>query len=137
VTGQTWSTDYPVTAGASAGGAGDAFATKLNADLPVSAGAPQQTLNGAADAFVSRLGADGTALAVSTFLGGGDYDVGTAIAIGRHGTYVAGQTLSAGYPTTPGASDHDFNGRRDPFVTKLQRWRELRAQDLITDGMTR
>jgi hypothetical protein len=33
--------------------------------------------------------------------------------------YVAGETTSAGFPTTPGAFDETFNGGSDAFVTKL------------------
>jgi hypothetical protein len=32
---------------------------------------------------------------------------------------VTGITLSADYPTTPGAFDTTFNGETDAFVTKL------------------
>src|SRR5215208_5993132 len=38
---------------------------------------------------------------------------------GEGRAYVTGTTLSANYPTTPGAFDTTFNGREDAFVTKL------------------
>jgi len=56
----------------------------------------------------------------STFLGGTTEDSGVGIAVDGEGrAYVTGTTLSANYPTTPGAFDTTFNGREDAFVTKL------------------
>jgi len=48
-------------------------------------------------------------------------DSGVGIAVDGEGrAYVTGTTLSANYPTTPGAFDTTFNGNRDAFVTKLR-----------------
>jgi Beta-propeller repeat len=60
-------------------------------------------------------------LAYSTFLGGTDDDEGRGIAVDGDGrAYVTGETLSADFPTTPGAFDRTFNGGfLDAFVTKL------------------
>ena len=59
-------------------------------------------------------------LIFSTFLGGGDGDGGTSIAVDTGGfVYVAGYTRSADFPNTTGAYDTDHNGGRDVFVLKL------------------
>jgi len=60
-------------------------------------------------------------LVYSTFLGGNGFDAGNAIAAGSDGTaYVAGETYSTDFPTTPGAFDTALDGSRDIFVTNLQ-----------------
>ena len=57
----------------------------------------------------------------STFLGGSGFDAGQAIAAGGGGiAYVAGETDSTNFPTSPGSFDVRSNGSRDIFITKLQ-----------------
>ncbi|MCP4693857.1 MAG: hypothetical protein GY859_37830, partial [Desulfobacterales bacterium] len=59
-------------------------------------------------------------LLASTFVGGGGYDEGRALALAPDGSvYAAGFTQSIGFPTTTGAYDEDFNGSRDIFVLKM------------------
>jgi len=59
-------------------------------------------------------------LAYSTFLGGTSHDYGQGIAVdGTGNAYVAGHTISADFPTTPGAFDRTIAGGGDAFVTKL------------------
>jgi hypothetical protein len=59
-------------------------------------------------------------LAYSTYLGGSGQDLGRGIALdGAGDAYVTGNTLSADFPTTPGAFDTSFNVIDDAFVTKL------------------
>jgi hypothetical protein len=80
------------------------------------------------DAFVTKLSPDGRSLVYSTYLGGNDYDKGTAIAVDASGNaYVTGSTNSTNFPTTAGAfqrawgGGYDSNGtaRHDAFVAKL------------------
>ncbi len=108
VVGTTQSLNFPTTAGAFDRTAGD-------------------TINGP-DAFVSKVNATGSALVYSTYLGGGGFDFGRAIAIDAAGNaYVTGKTQSANFPTTAGAFDRTANilqtprpqGIDDAFVTKL------------------
>jgi len=93
VTGYTWSTDFP-TAG------------------------PYQTDQGVWDAFVTKLSSAGNALVYSTYLGGGNYDVGNGISVDVNGSaYVTGFTSSTDFPTAgPYQTDQ---GGHDAFVTKL------------------
>ena len=66
-------------------------------------------------------GGDGAALLYAGLLGGTGYDAGRGIALGPRGRggYVVGETLSADFPTTPGALGELPGGGRDGFVTKL------------------
>jgi Beta-propeller repeat len=90
-----------------------------SADYPTTTGAFDRTFN-STDAFVTKLNASGSTLAYSTFLGGGDLDQGSGIAVdGSDRAYVTGFTSSTDYPTTPGAFDRTFNDGGDVFVTKL------------------
>jgi hypothetical protein len=94
--------------------------TTTSANFPSTPGAFDRRLNGDQDAFVTKLKASGSALVYSTFVGGGDFERGSDIAVDRTGmAYVTGRTGSANFPTTPGAVDTTYNGGEDPFVTKL------------------
>ena len=83
ITGNTASTNFPVTPGA--------FQTEIAA-LPEP------------DAFVTKMNATGTALIYSTYFGGGTRDSGTDIAVDAAGNaYITGLTDSGDLPVTPGA----------------------------------
>jgi len=92
-----------------------------SSDFPTTPGAYDRTYNGGwYDAFVVKLNPYGTALAYSTFLGGGDRDWGNDIAVDSSGAaYVTGVTYSSDFPTTPGAFDRTYHGNGDAFVVKL------------------
>ncbi|WP_309495418.1 SBBP repeat-containing protein [Mechercharimyces sp. CAU 1602] len=99
VTGQTSSTNYPVTSGA--------FQTVASV---------------LADAFVTKLNATGTSLLYSTYLGGsGDDDDGFGIDVDdTNNAYVAGETNSTDFPITTGAFQTVNAGTGiDAFITKL------------------
>ena len=96
VTGQTYSSNFPVTA--------DAFQTSL----------------GYVDDFVTKVNAAGSALLYSTYLGGNSYSEGNGIAVDASGsTYVAGYTGSTNFPTTPGAFQTGNGGSYDAFISKF------------------
>ncbi len=105
VTGATTSLSFPTTP--------DAFQGFLHAG-------PSST-----DAFITELNATGSALLYSTYLGGGNTDHGTDLALDSAGNvYVTGETISADFPTTPTAFDKVFKGDpnifwADAFITKL------------------
>jgi hypothetical protein len=92
-----------------------------SSDFPTTPGAYDQTLGGPLpDAFVARVAPDGSALVFSTYLGGADAEYGNAVAVGSDGSvYVAGETESGDFPTTPGAFDATFNDFVDAFVARL------------------
>src|SRR6266513_56732 len=98
ITGDTFSDDFPTTAGA--------FQT---------AGAPSF------DVFVTKLNPSGSALIYSTYLGGSSADWGSGITLDSDGNaYVSGTTSSTNFPTTAGAFQPTFaGGLYDAFVAKL------------------
>jgi len=111
VTGQTESTDFPVTTGA--------FQTANN----------QPNLYGV-NAFVTKLNATGRALVYSTYLGGsgisesGVGDVGNGIAVDGSGdAYVTGSATSQNFPVTAGVfqptNNAVFNYAPNAFVTEV------------------
>lgn len=78
----------------------------------------QPTLNGSSDAFVAKFAPDGS-LIFSTFLGGGEGDEATAVAVDASGAiYVAGLAGSPDFPTK-NAFQASPGGSADAFVTKL------------------
>lgn len=82
----------------------------------------QGSLNGDADAFVTKFTLLGDVFVYSTYLGGSDWDGGSAIAVdASRSAYVVGSTYSNDFPLTAGAFEH-FPGNGSSghgFVTKL------------------
>jgi len=99
VTGTTKSTNYP------------------------SLGGYQTTLAGGQDVFVSKLDSSLTNLIASTLVGGNGDDYANGIGVGRNDDiYIAGETSSSNFPTTPTAYDPAFNQSGsgiDCFVARL------------------
>lgn len=96
VSGMTSSSDFPVTPGA--------FQTKYGGN---GEGACWQ----AGDGFVAKLNATGSQLVYSTYLGGKQDDLASALSIDSAGNaYVTGYTLSTDFPATPGAYQTKFAG---------------------------
>jgi len=103
--------------------AGNASVTGLtgSSNFPTTADAIQSSYGGNNDAFVTTLNGTGTALVFSTYLGGSSAELGLSLALDPAGSiYVAGQTSSTDFPTTPGAFQTVFGGgASDGFVTKI------------------
>lgn len=75
---------------------------------------------GAGDAFALKLNPAGSKLVYATFLGGSGEDRGTGVAVDASGAaYITGWTDSDAYPTTAGAFQPLPGGARDAFLTKL------------------
>lgn len=85
-------------------------------DFPITTGAFQTSFHGLADAFVTKLNTAGAALQYSSFIGGGDFDAATGIALDSSGNaYLSGLSSSADFPTVNplqgyGGGACDING---------------------------
>ena len=89
-------------------------------NYPTTIGAAQTTKSAFDDAFVTKLSWNYTQLVYSSFLGGVDNDKGHGVAAsGTLHAYVTGETFSSTFPTTPGAFNTSFGGKRDAFLTKI------------------
>jgi uncharacterized protein (TIGR03437 family) len=87
-------------------------------DFPTTPGAYQSQGGGA---FAAKLNPTGTALIYSTFLGASSSGITSGIALDSAGNaYVAGNTSSPNFPTTPGAIHGTISsGNSGVFVVKL------------------
>jgi hypothetical protein len=105
--------------------AGSAYVTGYTSSnpFPTTLGAFQTGYaGGALDAFVTKLNPTGSALVYSTYLGGSGADYAYSIAVDATGNaYVCGYTNNGvtSFPTTLGAYQTIFGGSYDVFVTKL------------------
>lgn len=81
--------------------------------------AARSSFVGGREGFALKLNAAGSALVYSTYLGGSNYDVATAVALDAGGNaYVAGDTYSSNFPLLyPVQASH--GGGADAFVTRL------------------
>jgi len=102
IVGQTFSTNFPTTAGA--------FQTRCSPDSCASG-----------DVFVTELSSAGSNLIYSTYLGGTGKNQGNAIVLDTFGNaYITGYTQSLTFPVTKGAFQTTCKcGQSVAFVTKL------------------
>ncbi len=123
---------YSTYLGGSGGDYGDGIAVDLrgvahvtggtddaSTDFPTTPGAFDTSHNGLGDAFLTAVAPSGASLSFSTFLGGGGYDTGYAVAVdGASGVRVVGGTSGGDpvFPTTTDAFDASPNGSDDAFV---------------------
>ena len=99
----------------------------FSTNFPTTAGAFQTTLGAQTSAFASKLNSTATALIYSTYLGGNATGTnacaacGSGIAVDSAGNaYVAGLTWETNFPTTAGAYQPGYaGGFHDAFITKL------------------
>ena len=110
----------------------------VSPNFPTTAGAISRTFHGEldlgplryGDAFAAKLDPSGSHLLYSTYLGGSGVDIAFGIAVDTTGAaYVAGNTESTDFPTTPGALQTTYSGYKpnqppgsggDGFVTRLE-----------------
>jgi hypothetical protein len=91
-----------------------------SSNFPVTADAIQATLGGGQDTFVTKLDVTGSALLLSTYLGGSDTESGHGIDVRSGNAYVAGNTSSLNFPTTTRAFQRANAGGSDAFVSKIE-----------------
>jgi hypothetical protein len=100
--------------------AGSAYVTgrTFSTDFPTTAGAYQLTNHGNTDVFVTKLAAAGNALVYSTYLGGALNEAGWGITVDSAGSaHVTGWTQSTDFPTQSAVQTDQPND--DAFVAKL------------------
>lgn len=102
--------------------AGNAYVGGLtkSVNFPVTAGVFQPNFGGfpspcedwvCGDAFITKLNATGSALVYSSYLGGSGNEHPEGLVVDAQGNaYLAGDTGSADFPTTPGAYQRQFKG---------------------------
>ncbi|MBM3496152.1 MAG: hypothetical protein FJX72_17805, partial [Armatimonadetes bacterium] len=90
-------------------------------DFPVSAGAFGSGLSGLCDVFMAKFRPDGSGLHHCTYLGGsGDEGQDSALDVDATGAaYVTGMTGSPDFPTAVGALSRTYHGSIDAFVVKV------------------
>lgn len=102
ITGETSSTDFPVTAGAYE----TAKPPTVASSVPI--------------VFVTKFNQNASGLIYSTFLGGNGGDTGYGIAIDSKGdAFVCGTTDSSNFPVTSGAYEHTLANSGGSFIAKL------------------
>lgn len=88
-------------------------------NFPTTLGAFQSVYSGNQDAFLTEMKPDGSALILSTYIGGSGQDFGTAVALDTAGNaYVTGSTLSTNFPTRNPLQLGNA-GLSDAFVTEV------------------
>ncbi len=103
---------------------GNAYITggTFSTNFPTTAGALQTAFSGQNDAFVGELNSTGSVLVYSTYLGGNNVDQGFGITVdASRNMYVTGVTFSPNFPTTAGAFQPTppAGHRSHVFVTKV------------------
>ncbi len=102
------------------GGAAYVTGETYSSDFPVVSGGFDTSFGGITDAFLVKLNATGSGLTYATYLGGSDEDTSKGIVIGSDGAaYITGLTTSSDFPATAGAYDTSLNGEPDAFIGKL------------------
>jgi hypothetical protein len=93
----------------------------FSSDFPTTAGAFKTTYGGGGDAFVAKVSPGGTSLQYSTYLGGSGTDNAEGVAVDSTGNaYVTGQTYSTDFPTAaPIQAVNGGNQDSDAFVTEI------------------
>ncbi|MFQ5695334.1 MAG: SBBP repeat-containing protein, partial [Terriglobia bacterium] len=103
-----------------AGGNAHVTGLALSTDFPLAASLQADPGDNNFDAVVTQLNVDGTALVLSSYLGGNGSDAGGGIALDPTGSaYIAGVTTSTDFPTTAGVLQSASAGGFDAFVTKI------------------
>jgi hypothetical protein len=102
---------------------GNAYITgnTYSSDFPVTVGSYQTSAPSYTNAFVTKLNPAGSGLIYSTYLGGTNNNTfGNAIAVDSKGSaYVTGYTTSTTFPVSKGSFQATPGGAQNAFITKL------------------
>jgi hypothetical protein len=93
----------------------------FSSDLPTTAGAQRTALQGTSDGWYSILSPDLTGLKFSTLFGGSDKDRGRERTCHAGYTVISGDTLSNDFPTTKGAVQARYSGSNDGILLRFQK----------------
>jgi len=88
-------------------------------NFPGTAGGAQGSFGGYRDAFVARLNLGLTSLSQATYLGGGNNDWASHLAVTGSEVFVVGQTESTNFPGTAGGAQGSLGSYADAFVARL------------------
>ena len=92
----------------------------MSSDFPTTASAFQTSLAGSLDAFLVEVASTGDSILYGTYLGGtADENVPVLARMSTGELFLAGDTASTDFPTTPGVMDTTRDGARDLFVAKF------------------
>lgn len=100
---------------------GFAYATGLtrSADFPIIPGATRRRYGGNGDAYLVKLAPDGE-IVESTFIGGAQFDIGNAIAVGRNDVvYIGGTAAGNGFVCAGPARCEHFGGSAEEKLTQI------------------
>ncbi len=113
-----WGSAWDAGHGIAIDGSGNAWTTGATSSSGCASGGFDTSYNGGAlDAYVLKINADGM-LAWSSYLGGGNNDVGCGVSVDDSGNaWVTGYTDSPDWAS--GGFDTSFNGRDDAFVARI------------------
>lgn len=93
------------------------------AGFPVTSGAHDVSYNGgqfAGDAFALEVASNGASVVWGTYLGGPSEELAERVTLDSNGSVtLSGMAYGAGFPTTVGAFDRNFDGFEEPFVVRL------------------
>jgi hypothetical protein len=93
----------------------------FSSDLPTTAGAQRTAFQGTSDGWYSILSPDLTGLKFSTLFGGSDKDRGRERTCHAGYTVISGDTLSNDFPTTKGAVQARYSGSNDGILLRFQK----------------
>ncbi len=90
-------------------------------DIGLGEGGYQESIHGIGDVFIAIISADGSSIESSTFFGGGtSVTEPNCVIVGLDGSIlVAGTTLEADLPLTPGAFDTQFSGFSEGYIARF------------------